>query len=171
MPRSLFIRSYPAPGVQVIPASYSAGTNGYFVVCLLPVAAACWFAIALYNSVSKPQWLFEGLFASIMVLLLGLSYLRSLKLEITIDGISFAILFHGTHFISFGEISTVVFLDYRHLRSEAIPRRTLRSWQAVITPNGETGKSKIRIPLNMFPPEACSALTRLLKPEVWESDG
>jgi hypothetical protein len=165
----IFIRTYPRRGVQAIPASYPAGANGYFIICLLPVSATVWFGVAIYNSNPRPSWLFGGLFISVVALLFSLACLRELRLDIRADGISYASLFRGTRFIAFADISTVVFIDYKHIRSEAQPRRSLRTWTAIITPNPETSKSAMRIPLTLFPTAAYTELTRLLQPEVWES--
>jgi hypothetical protein len=165
MPNGPFVRSYPPPGVRATPVSYSTGMNGYFVLCLFPVVATCWFAVALCISGSKPQWMFEGLFVSIILLLLALAFLRRLKLEITVDGISFHTLFCRTQFIGFREISTAVFIEIHSALSEYLPGGSVRSWQAVITPNHEVGKPKMRIPLHLFPLAAYRELTRLLKPE------
>jgi hypothetical protein len=164
----LFIRSYPALGVQVIPTSYSAGPNGYFLLCLISVAAISFFSVALHNGF-RYRWVFEGLFASALFLLLVLAYLQRLKLEISVGGIYFTTIFLDTSFIAFSEMSTVVFIDHRHVRSEYQPRRVPLSRTAVITPNGETGKPILRIPLAFFPNSAYQQLTRLLHPEVWES--
>ena len=156
-------------GVQAIPASYSAGANGYFIICLLPVTATIWFVVAIYNSNPRPSWLLEGLCISVVGLLFSLVCLRKLKLEIRTDGISYTSLFRGTRFIPFAEISTVVFVDYRHARSQAQSRRSMRTWTAVITPNSKATYSAMRIPLTLFPEVAHTELTRLLQPEVWES--
>jgi hypothetical protein len=164
----LFIRSYPVAAVQVIPTSYSAGPNGYFLLCLIPVAAISFFVVALNNGY-KHQWVFEGLAASVFFLLLAVGFLQKLKLDVRIDGISFTTIFLGTTFVAFSEISTVVFIDHRHVRSEYQPRRVPRSWTAVITPNVETGKRIVRIPLSFFPQSAYEHLRKLLHPEVWES--
>jgi hypothetical protein len=165
----VFIRPYPQRGVQVIPVSYSAGAQGYFIICLLPVAATAWFVAAIYNSHPKPSWLLVGLSLSVFGFLFSLSCLRKLRLEIRADGISYTSLFRGTRFVAFGEISTVVFIDHKHMSSEAQPRRTLRTWTAIITPNPNGSKSTMRIPLTLFADAACMELTRLLQPEVWES--
>jgi len=164
----LFIRSCPVAGVQIIPASYSAGPNGYFLLCLIPAAAISFFAVALHNGY-KHRWVFEGFATSVFFLLLALAFLQRLKLEVRTDGICFTTIFLGTTFIAFSEMSTVIFIDYRHVRSEYQPRRALRSWTAVITPNIETGKPIVRIPLSFFPQSAYEHLRKLPHPEVWES--
>lgn len=113
--------------------------------------------------------MFEGLIISIAGLIFSLVCLRKLKLEIRADGIAYESLFRGRHFIAFPEISAVVFIDHKHFRSEARPRRSLRSWAAIITPNAATGKTPLRISLTLFPSIAYTELTRLFQPEVWES--
>ena len=60
-------------------------------------------------------------------------------------------------------------IDHRHLRSEGTPRRTLRSYTAIITPKMETGARAFKIPLTLFPDLARSEFVLLLKPVVWES--
>jgi hypothetical protein len=67
-------------------------------------------------------------------------------------------------------MSAVVLIDYRHEGNRAGGiNRSLRRWTMVITPKTDTGKAPLKIPLTVFPREACSELVCLLKPEVWES--
>jgi hypothetical protein len=164
----LFIRTYPARGAQIIPSSYSAGINGYFLVCFLPAFAVSFFVVFLFIGF-RQQWVFEGLTASVLSLLIALSFVRRLRLEINSDGISYTGLFRPVRFLVFSEISTVVFIDYKHERSEANPRESPLSWTAIITPNVEMAKPVLKIPLSLFPGKAYREMERILKPEVWES--
>jgi hypothetical protein len=86
-----------------------------------------------------------------------------------VDGISYAGLFGSMRFVAFSEISTVVLVDHKHMSSQAQPQRTPLSWTAIITPNVETAKSVLKIPLSLFPGKAYREMERILKPEVWES--
>lgn len=168
MSNGLFIRSYPARGVSIIPTSYGAGMNGYFLGCFIPVWAIGLSFVIVYFEPRNP-WALGGLFASTMGLLIVVSLLRRLRLEIRSDGISYAGPFGDARFTSFSETSTVVFIDYQQASSHAQPRRTPLSWTAVITPNLETGKPAVKIPLSFFPGSAYEELRRVLGPEVWES--
>jgi hypothetical protein len=164
----LFIRTYPARGAQIIPSSYSAGFNGYFLVCFLPVYAVSFFVVFLFIGF-RQHWVFEGLVISVLSLLIALSFVRRLRVQITVDGISYAGLFGSLRFVAFPEISTVVLIDHRHTSSQAQPSRNPLSWTAIITPSVETGKSVLKIPLSLFPGAAYREIERILKPEVWES--
>lgn len=168
MSNGIFIRPYPARGAQVVPTSFSAGLGGYFLICLVPVWALLFFLTPLYLGLRRP-WLSEGLVASALALLIALSFARRLRLEIGTNGISYTSLFGAARFVAFSEISTVIFIDHRNIRSEAYPRRTPFSWTAIVTPNLETGKSVMRIPLSLFPGAAYLEMKRVLGPEVWES--
>jgi hypothetical protein len=165
----LFISSYPAPGVQVIPGIFRAGIYGYLLPCLVPVSAILWFGIILHVLNLRQTWAVLGLLISISGLLFVLSLVRKFKLEIKIDGVSYTSPFRGSSFVAYSEISSVLLIDYRHLRSEATPRRSIRSFTMMITPNVETGKSPIKIPLTLFPDAAHAELVRLFRPEEWES--
>jgi hypothetical protein len=100
---------------------------------------------------------------------LAIVFVRRLRLEIRMDGISYTGPFRGTRFLAYSDISTVVVIDYRLLRSEATPRESVRSFTVVITPNAGTYKPTLKIPLALFPDSAHRELIRLFKPEVWES--
>jgi hypothetical protein len=117
----------------------------------------------------KQRWVFDGLIVSVLGLLLALSFLRRLRLEINLDGISYTGLFGSMRFVAFSEISTVVLIDHKHISSQAQPPRTPLSWTAIITPNVGTAKSVLKIPLSLFPGKAYREMERILKPEVWES--
>ena len=169
MTNGLIVRSYPAPGVEIVSTTFGAGTYGYFLLELPPVAALLWFGIALRNVDSRPQWMWCGLAISLLGFFFVLAFLRSLKLEIRADGVSYASLLRREKFAAYRDISCVVLIDYRHLRSEGTPRRTLRSYSAIITPKMETGAPAFKIPLTFFPDLARCEFVRMLKPEVWES--
>jgi hypothetical protein len=165
----LFIRSYPAPGIRVIPTAFAPGINAYFVFCFLPIWAISLFGVILHISDPRPAWALIGLLISISVLFLAVSLVRRFRLEIRIDGISYTSPIRGTSFIGFSETSAVVLIDYRHLSSEATPRRSVRSFTMIITPNVETRKTALKIPLTLFSDSARNELVRLFKPEEWES--
>ena len=170
MSTGLFIRSYPAPGAHAIPLSYRSGAYGYFVVCLFPVVVTCAFTVALFDTGEKPAWLILAFVSSILALFLAVVFLRTMRLEITTDGITYTNPVRGTKCLTYPEMSAVVLVDYRHEgNGAAATSRSLRRWTMVITPKIETGKAPLKIPLTVFPQEACSELVRLLKPEVWES--
>ncbi|MHB8484793.1 MAG: hypothetical protein ACYDCM_03535 [Candidatus Acidiferrales bacterium] len=167
MSNGLFIQSYPAVGVQIVPATYYAGKFGYFLMAALPVVVVL---LAGPANLEKSRWLPPGL----AIYLLGVAFLaislRGLKLEIRTDGISYTNLFRKDQFLAFSEISTVVlFTDqwggYRERRgSLTMPGKM------VITPKPEAGKAVLKIPLYLFPDAARVQLTHLLRPEEWDTD-
>jgi hypothetical protein len=164
----LFIRPYPARGVQIVPKSYAAGMNGYFLLCFIPVWLLLFFIVLLYVGL-RHSWVFDGVVVSVVAVLFALSLARKLRLEIRTDGIGYTGLLRQPQFLAFAEISTVVFLDHRNTRSEAQARRGPFSWTAIITPNVDTNKPVLKIPLSLFPGAAYEEMSRLLRPEVWES--
>jgi membrane protein implicated in regulation of membrane protease activity len=166
---SLFIRCYPAAGAEVVPATFGAGVYGYFILCLLPSAAIVWIGIALRDAGTRPTWLFAGLLISVIAFCCAVGFLRALRLEIRQDDISYRSVLRGTRFIAYPDISAVVLVDFRHLRSEATARHSLRRWTMIITPIVETGGSPLKIPLTLFSDSAHHELVRLLRPEEWES--
>lgn len=168
MTNGLFIRTYPARGIQIVPVSYSAGLNGYFLICFIPLWLLCFF-IALLFLGFRQLWVSEGLFASVVALLAALSCVRRMKLAINVDGISYTGLFGTSRFVAFSEISTVVFIDHKNERSLAYPADTPLSWTAIVTPNVETGKPALKLRLSFFPGAAYREVKRILHPEVWES--
>jgi hypothetical protein len=171
MTTGLFIHSYPAPGAQAMPVTYNAGAYAYFVTCFFPVAFTSVFVAATFVPGQKPSWFIPALVALILTILLVVLFLRSLRLEITTDGISYTNPVRGARFLAYSEMSSVVLIDYRHEGyGTASINRSLRLWTMVITPKMETGKATLRIPLTLFPRRAYNALLLLLKPAVWESD-
>jgi hypothetical protein len=166
MSESLFIRPYPAQNGKIVPATFRAGPYGYFLVCLWPFAAVCFFVAGLLGVPERQVWMYEGLGLSFSGMALALAYLRALKLDITLQGISFGSLFRGHRFVAFDEISTVVLVSplrfYLRVDPESIPRSLL-----IITPNSSTGKRRVRIPLTFIESEAENEIVRILKPEIW----
>lgn len=171
MTNGLIVRSYPAPGVEIVPSTFGAGPYGYFVLEFLPVAALIWFGIALRNVYPRPQWLWYGVVISVFGFFFVLAFLRSLKLEIRADGISYSSLLRREKFAAYHDISSIVLIDHRQVSSMSTPGRSLRSYTAVITPKFETGAATFKIPLTLFPDFARSEFLRMFKPEVWESGG
>jgi hypothetical protein len=166
-----FIRSYPAPGVQALPVTYKAGLYAYSVVCSFAVPVTCAFVAAMFAPGQKPSWLIPALVVLILTNLLAVLFLRALRLEISTDGISYTNPVRGTRSLTYPEISSVVLIDYRREgNGPAGINASLRTWTIVITPKVETGKPTLKIPLTIFPRNACNELLILLKPEVWESD-
>ena len=151
MSNGIFVRSYPAAGVEVVPATFGVGANGYFLLYSFPISAITWFAIALNNVNPKPAWLLFGLAVSVAGFFISMKFLRSVRLEIRLDGISYTNVIGRSRFVSYSDISTIVrLIDYRHARSEARPRSSIRSWTAAITPKVETGDAPLKIPLTLF---------------------
>jgi hypothetical protein len=136
---------------------------------LLPVSAVIWFGIALRNVYPRPKWLFYGLAISLAGIFVALAFLHKLELEIRMDGVSYTRLLWGTRFVAYADVSSVVLIDYRHLRSEATPRRSIRRWTAIVTPKVAAGAPALRIPLTLVPDTAYREFVRLFKPDVWES--
>ncbi len=167
----LFIRSYPAPGAQAIPVTYNADGYAYFVVCIFPVAVTCTLVAAMFEPGPKPSWLIPALVVSILTIFLAVLFLRTLRLEISRDGISYSNPVRGTQSLTYPEMSAVVLVDYRHEgNGPGGINRSFRMWTIVVTPKVETGKPTLKIPLTVFPRSAYNELMLLLKPEVWESD-
>jgi hypothetical protein len=165
----LIVRSYPAPGVEIAPTTFDAGPYGYFILESVPVWALILFGVALRNVYPTPHWLWDGIATSVVGFSLVLAFLRSLKLEIRADGISYANLLRRDKFAAYRDISSIALIDYRHLRSVGRPGRSLRSYTAVSTPKFETGAAAFKIPLTLFPEFARSEFVRMLRLEVWES--
>jgi hypothetical protein len=153
----------------VVPAEFTPGINAYFVFCFLPIWAISLFGAITHVSDPRPVWALVGLLMSGSALFLAVTLVRRFRLEIRIDGVCYASPFRGTSFIAFSEISAVILIDYRHASSEARPRRSIRSFTMIITPNEEAQKAALRIPLTLFPDSARNELVRLFNPEKWES--
>jgi hypothetical protein len=164
MSNGLFVRSYPAVGVQIVPAEYGPGYSGYTLLLLLPVLAIWW---ALHANVEKSSWLKLILMVYALGAIFATAFLRSLKLQIQTNGISYGNLIRGTRFIAYSEISTVVVLTDLHARIGVWPNFTLPN-TIVITSKVETGMFPIKIPMFFFPVDALAQMTHLLKPEEWD---
>ncbi|HVB56592.1 MAG TPA: hypothetical protein VNE63_09205 [Candidatus Acidoferrales bacterium] len=170
MPSGLILRSYPVTGVEIVPVKFRAGIYGIFVMELFPVAAAVWFGTALRNvSPPRPPWMLYALAVSLLTVLIAAMYLYKLTAEITSDGISYGTFSHRQKFVPFQDISAAVLIDYKHLGSEATPRRSLRRWTLLITPKVESGMAALKVPLTFFPASACDEFIRVLRPDQWES--
>jgi hypothetical protein len=170
MDKDLFVQSYPSLRTKIIPVTYTAGPNGYYVVCLLPFIGICFFAALIWGFPRQESWTYLGLGISILGLILATAYLRKLRLEITNNGISYRSLFRGARYVAYAEISTAVLINPNRVRLEsstvdAPPRITL-----VITPNPHTGKHSVKIPLSFLQPEAENELFRILEPRLWGND-
>ena len=166
MSNTLYIRSYPARKAKIVPVTFTARPFGYYLVCLFPAMAVCFFVAASLETPMRPIWVCVGLGLSILGLVLAITYLQKLKLDITLQGMSFGSLFRGNRFVAFDEISTVVLVSplrfYLRIDPESIPRSTL-----IVTPNPTTGKRRIRIPLILLESEAKNELVRILEPSIW----
>lgn len=110
---SLFVRSYPAPGVRATPVTYNSGPYGYFVVCLIPVMTICFFVAVLTHYGPKLSWTISAIVTGVAICGLAVSFLRALRLDITNEGVSYTNPLRGTKFVAFCEMSGVVLLDYR----------------------------------------------------------
>jgi len=161
----LFIRSYPAAGVQVVPMTYGAGNFGYVLLVLFPVLIIWWAARA---NVTNSPWLLWSLVTYAVGAAFAMVCLRHLKLEIRTDGISYGSIFRETIFVAFSDISTVVLLTNPHSRSTTLLPRFLLSDTMVITPKPDTHKPTLKIRLALFPIAARTQLTHLLRPEEWD---
>jgi hypothetical protein len=129
------------------------------------------FTVLLFDKAEKANRLIllAAFAISILVLALVMGILRSLRLEITADGISYTHPIRGTKFILYSEMSSVVLLDYfREGGGVGSSSRSPRRWTLAITPKVETGKAPFKIPLTFFPRDAYNEVMRVLKPEVWE---
>ena len=169
MSNGLFIQSYPAPGVEIVPASYTVANGGYILVGTITVLVALMIGPA---NLVKSRWLPLGLPIYFVVVSLTLIFFRSFKLEVRTDGISYGNLFRKERFIAFAEISTVVLFTSRWTSYQGA-----RLWPSfaspggmVITPKVEAGKPLLKIPLWLFSDPAESTLTHLLRPEEWDTD-
>jgi hypothetical protein len=168
MSNGLFIRSYPAVGVQIVPATYHADKFSYILLVLLPVVVIWWAGPANVEKSSSLVW---GLAAYVLAAAFATGFLRSLRLEIRTEGISYANLLRETNLLAFSDISTVVVLADPHVRPIKVWRSYWLSNTLVITPKPETGKPTLKIPLYLFPSAAQGQLTHLLRPEEWDVQG
>lgn len=167
MSNGLFIRAYPAVGVNVEPATYGAGRPGYFLVVLLPVLIVF---MAGPSEAEMSRWLPLGLTIFAIWIAFAFAFLRSLKLEVRSDGISYASLLRKERFIRFNEFSTVVLFSgqWRSYRQQGF--NFTMPGRMVITPKLETDRPTLKIPLYLFSDSARAQLTHILRPEEWDAD-
>lgn len=167
MSNGLFIQSYPAPGVQVVPSTYRVTKGGYaFIGSLTVLIVVAIGSMKLENW----RWLPLGIVIYIGITCLALIFFRSFRLDVRNDGISYANAFRNERFLSFNEISTVVLFTNRWAgKSERRISLTMLGTM-VITPKIETGKPVLKIPLWLFSDPAETQLTHMLKPEEWDTD-
>jgi hypothetical protein len=165
MSNGLFIRSYPAVGAKVEPATYGAGIAGYVSLALIAVFVI--WSVGPTRVVKSP-WFPWGLAIWALGALFVTIFNRSLKLEVRMDGISYGNLFRETIFIAFSDISTVVLYTNPHVRQIKIWSGFNLANTMVITPKPETGKPELKIPLSFFSDAARTELTHILRPEEWD---
>jgi hypothetical protein len=158
------MQTYPASPADLAPRSFKTGAYGYFVTLLAPTLFGAFFAVALWISHSTMRWALIGLVISLLAILLSLLCMKTLSLEIVSEGISYSGPFRRVAFVSYSEISTVVFLDHRL----GFWRFILR-WTMIITPKTENQKPVLKVPLTLFPSSAYDELARLLHPAVWRT--
>jgi hypothetical protein len=167
MSNGLFIQSYPAPGVAIVPASYTVGKGGYALIGTLT-----FLIIEIMGGPTrlvKSHWLPLDLFIYVVAVSLTLFFFRSFKLGVRPDGISYANFFRSERFIAFADISAVVlFTNWSSGRQSRLGSTTPGT--IVITPKVETGKPVLKIPLWLFSNPAESQVTHLLRPEEWYTD-
>jgi hypothetical protein len=168
MPNALFIQSYPAPGVQVVPATYSVTKGGHAFIGSITVLVVL---MAGAFDVEKSRWLPLAVVIYCGILCLTLIFFRGFRLDVRNDGISYASPFHKEQFLAFAEISTVVLFTNRWVNDQAAHGFNFRlPGTILITPKTETGKPPLKIPLWLFSDPAESEVTHLLRPEEWDTD-
>lgn len=165
MSNGLFIESYPARGVEIVPASYTVGKAGYAVVVTISILIVLFVGP---SNIEKSHWLYLGLLVYLLVVILALISFRSFKLDVRTDGISYVSFFHKEQFVAFADISTVVLFTnrwtgYRDQRLTFTMPGTM-----IVTPKVETGAPVLKIPLWLFSDPAESQVTHLLRPEEWD---
>jgi hypothetical protein len=165
MSNGLFVRSYPAIGVQIAPVTFRAGRLPYFLLILAPLVFV-WYARHLI--LGNFTWIGLGLTIYALGAILAATFLRNLKLEIRADGICYTDIFRRATLIYFAEISTVVVNTNPHVRAVKLWFNPLLIGTIEITPKVETGKAPIKVSSTLFPHAAKEQLTQLLKPEQWD---
>jgi hypothetical protein len=166
MPNGLYIRSYPARGAQIVPATYGGDVKALILVILLLGLIVWAFGP---KAIEESHWIILALCVYALASIVFLCFLASQELEIRSDGISYKSLFHKNQFVAFREISTVMYLTDPHYRGP----HGLISWAGltrlagtlIVTPNAETGKSSLKIPLLFIQDAAEGQLRQTLKPE------
>lgn len=169
MSNGLFIQSYPAPGVEIVPASYTVGKAGYAFIASITVLI---ILMVGHGILEKSRWLPFGLVIYFLIVSLALIFFRSFKLDVRTDGISYSNSFRGERFLAWPEISTVVLFTNRWTgnREQRLSLSFTMLGTIVITPKPETGKLPLKIPLWLFSDPAESQVTHLLRPEEWDTD-
>ena len=136
---------------------------GYFLLCLAPVAMACFFIVVISQA---PEVGSVGLGFSAVALALAVTYLVRLRLEITQEKISFHSLFGGVKAATFGDISSIVLISHDKVGLPSPQTEgSSRSRKLIITP--KTGRASIEIPLIFFDSAIENELVRILGPVVW----
>lgn len=167
MSNGLFIQSYPAPGVQVVPATYTVTKSGYAFIASITIL------VAVVIGELKPEnwrWLPLGIVIYLGAACLALIFFRSFKLDIRNDGISYANALRNERFLAFNEISAVVLFTNRWTAYSERRMSLIMPGTMVITPKIETGKPALKVPLWLFSDPAKTQLTHLLRPEEWDTD-
>jgi len=167
MSNGLFIQSYPAPGVEIVPASYTVGKGGYGLLAMVAILIVL---ILGPSNLEKSRWLQLGLLVYFLIVGLALISLRTFRLDVRTDGISYASFFHKEQFVAFADISTVVLFTTRWVGYRGQRQSFTMPGTMVITPKLETGKHVLKIPLYMFGDAAEKQVTHLLRPEEWDAD-
>jgi hypothetical protein len=149
----LLFPSYPTPGVEIVPTTY---TNGWFTYgCLAGFIGLMVLQITAVLDLLNATWLprIASIYGS--GVLFGGMALRNLKLEIRTDGISHTNTLRRSSFLTFAEISSIV---------------RIRGGRLIIMPRPETEKRPLKIPLEFFPSNAQAQVMRLLRPDVRDHD-
>ncbi|HEV2305503.1 MAG TPA: hypothetical protein VGR93_08290 [Candidatus Acidoferrales bacterium] len=168
MSNGLFIQSYPAPGVEIVPASYTVGKGGYVLIATITVLMVLMVGP---RNLEESRWLPLGLLIYFVTVSLALIFFRSFKLDVRTDGISYSNSFRGERFVAFAEMSTVTLFTNRWVAYQAAHGLNFRMpGTIVITPKPDTGKPVLKIPLWLFSDPAESQVTHLLRPEEWDTD-
>jgi hypothetical protein len=165
-PVSLASHSYSDVGKHAVPAEFCAGKTPYAFMALGPILLMWWAGPA---TVSHAPWFHLVITIYVLVLIAAVAFLRTLRLEIRADGISYASLFCKGNTIAFSEISSAVILTDPHYRTQAWPEFNWHDF--IITPKPETGKPPIKIALMLFPAEDRNQLMRVLMPEQLDTGG
>lgn len=168
MPNGLFIQSYPAPGVEIVPASYTVGKGGYVILATITVLLGLLIGP---SNLEKSRWLPLALVIYLPIVGLIVLFFRSFRLDVRTDGISYSNLFRKERFLAFAEISTVVLFTNRWVADEAAHRLSFTMPGTIlITPKVDTAKPALKIPLYLFGDAAEKQVTHLLRPEEWDVD-
>lgn len=167
MSNGLFIQSYPASGVQVVPATYTAVKGGYALLATVSI----FIALMMGPFLLKSRWLPLAAITYAVAAFLALIFFRSFKLDVRTDGICYSNSLRSERFVAFAEMSTVVVFTNRWVNDEAAHGLNFRMpGTIIITPKAETGKPVLKIPLWLFSNPAESQVTHLLRPEEWDTD-